>query len=119
MSQTTVRHRPARILAGLVLAGFGGGFALVPSLPARVFGVGLGAAGLGGAALHGAAALRERRRATDPYDLSRLWDEPLPEDDDEPLEPDAAYELVYCHRCGACASALHAFCPDCGSRLGY
>lgn len=70
-----------------------------------------------------------RKRAEDPYDLSRLWDYGPPLNEEEPnLDPTDPFEAelllerdengtLYCHNCGHAVPDLFAHCPECGQRL--
>ena len=96
------------VIASLVLAGFGG---LVSLGEGHLFGLLLMAVGLLAAAWQ---AWQVRKEMGDPYDLSKLWESPLPED----IQPeDIPYELdqAYCHRCGHIVPPEFARCPDCGT----
>ena len=57
------------------------------------------------------------RRRSDPYDLKRLWDEPLqePDDIDQMVDHDAG---PYCHSCDEPHAAGTSFCRHCGRKLG-
>lgn len=117
-------NRPTRIAAGLVALGMGLGVAAIPSILSMVGGLGLFFTGLGMVCVNVYQATYEwLRHRRDPYDLSKLWDEPLPENPPAvpalPQELPQEDDLVYCHRCGASMHGIHAICPDCGHRLGY
>jgi len=114
-------NRSTRIVAGLVILAIGIGIAAIPSILSLVGGLGLFATGLGIVCVSIYESMTEwLRRRSDPYDLSRLWEEPLP-DEDLPAShpPPEEDDLVYCHRCGASMHGRHAVCPDCGHRLGF
>src|ERR1051326_4992910 len=101
--RTSPANRPARMAAGAILLCFGLALTVTGAMPLIAAGVALWGAGLAAVCINVyqavTAGLRRRR---DPYDLSRLWEEPLPEE--APLEPETDAldaDLVYCHRCGA------------------
>ena len=113
-------NRPTRIVAGLIIMCFGLGIAAIPGIMSTVGGLGLFFSGLAVVCVNVYQAMEEwLRRRRDPYDLSRLWEDPLPEEqpDEETVLPDDD-ELVYCHRCGASMDRRFGVCPDCGARLG-
>ena len=114
-------NRPTRIAAGVVVLCIGIGIAAIPSILSVVGGVGLFATGLCVVCANVYTGMQEwLRRRSDPYDLSRLWEEPLPEEDPTVLHPAPGPEdLLYCHHCGASMHGNHAVCPDCGHRLGF
>lgn len=114
-------NRPTRIAAGFAVLAIGMGIAAIPSILSMVGGIGLFATGLGIICVNAYQGVEEwLHRKRDPYDLSRLWDEPLPDDSatSPPLGPEED-DLVYCHRCGTSMHGRHAICPDCGHRIGY
>jgi hypothetical protein len=122
MFEVSPPNRPTRIVAGLVVLGIGIGITRIPGFLSTFSGLGLFVTGLGFAYFNIYEAMTEflRKRSEDPYDLSRLWDDPLPESGAN-IEPDegAQEDVVYCHRCGASISAAFSICPDCGHRLGF
>jgi hypothetical protein len=95
----------ASLIAALLIAATGAGLFFA----APIFGTMLALAGLGLALWQGIVLWKDRE---DPYDLKKLWDSPVPLDDDTPdeaaLEADA---MAYCHYCG------HAVPSDCGNPL--
>ena len=116
-------NRAARIAAGFVLLAMSLGLAVIPLFVAReaaivVFALSLAIICVN---LYQAVDIWLRRRR-DPYDLSKLWETPVPEETPDP-EPDPGGphddDLLYCHRCGAAMSGQFAVCPGCGHRLGY
>lgn len=114
-------NRPTRIAAGLVTLCFGIGVAAIPSILSVLGGVGLFVTGLCVVCANVYTGMQEwLRRRSDPYDLSRLWDAPLPEEEDPAAVHSATgpNDLLYCHHCGASMSQRHAICPECGNRLG-
>jgi len=114
-------NRPTRIVAGLALLGIGIGVTTIPGILSTFGGLGLFVTGLGVVCVNVYQATSDwlRRRGEDPYDLSRLWEEPLHSDDVPDAMEEDADDVVYCRRCGASMSAAYAVCPDCGHRLGY
>ncbi len=99
-------------LACLVLAGFA---ALAP-LPGRgrlLLMLGLGVAGLGGI-----VAWWVRRRE-DRYDLNRLWEEPLPSEDEAYQDhlPEGEEGAPYCGWCNEVYPAGTFRCRHCGRAL--
>ncbi len=60
------------------------------------------------------------RHREDPYDLTRLWEAPLPEKTNalEPEEDGVEREYALCHRCGDAVAIGYAICPHCGCVLG-
>ncbi len=142
---TTPVNRITRLFAGVIVLAMSLGLAAQPVLIVRIAGIALFVLALSAVC----AGLYQMvgaflRRQNDPYDLSKLWEAPLPDEsprsehheplakpldaesfdakpldakplDTEPLDDD----LLYCHRCGASMSRRFAVCPDCGHRLGY
>ena len=104
-----MRRWAAVIACGLlVLAGLGlviGGLPLFVGLPLIAVGLVMG--------LWQARLLYQTR--TDPYDLSRLWTDTLPDEPEEDVVEDDA--LPVCHRCGHAVRPGYARCPDCGELL--
>jgi len=109
-------RRYAGLTAALILALAGGvlvgGHVL---LGAVLLVVGLAAAGW--------QAWNLWRTRSDPYDLSRLWEEPFPgepaaeADEEFPDDEDRKLDLRYCHACGHSVPPPYAFCPECGRPL--
>lgn len=134
--RTNPVNRPARVVAALILLGFG--FALAADggpmliLPA----IALWGVGLTVLCINLYQTVRDYLRQSspiqpeppsDPYDLSRLWDSPLPDrttparslEIEEAEREDENPKLAYCHRCGSSMPKAYAVCPGCGNRLGY
>jgi len=113
-------NRATRIAAGFVLLAISLGLASFPLFAVRAVGILLFIVSLAIVCinLYGAVDSWLRRRQ-DPYDLSRLWDDPLPEIPTPDLPEPESDDLIYCHRCGVSTSSRFAVCPDCGHRLGY
>jgi len=101
-------RRWMRLVAALVLMAMSTAL-LYPFPP---LGIGLMAAGAGIALYQAVQIWRERR---DPYDLSRLFEQPP----DEPEETDDTdREMIFCHRCGVSVPGMYSLCPECGGVLG-
>lgn len=108
----------AGAIAAFLLIGLGLGlaFSTFPIVGAMLlcFGVGLGV-------WQGVAVWKARQNR---YDLSTLWDAPLPErrpiaydeepDEDTVDDPDA---MAYCHLCGHAVPLDYSRCPECGNPL--
>jgi len=108
-------RRAAGLIAALILLLAGG--ALVGGDP--ILGGALLVVGAGASVWQGWQLWKSRR---DPYDLSRLWDDPLPGDEpEEEPDPDSFYTeddgTLYCHGCGHAVPATLARCPECGRQL--
>ena len=107
----------AGLIASALLFALGLGILLV--LP--IVGTMLALLGLGFTVWQGIALWKARRGR---YDLSTLWDAPLPERrpisyDDEPDESalDDPDQMAYCHLCGHAVPLDYARCPECGNPL--
>ncbi len=104
-------NRITRLFASLVVVAMGAPLIVFRNTTLLLMGLAFCAIGLGAAAWQGIQMWRER---PDPYDLTRLWDDP-------PLEPEETNhvrDMIYCHRCGSSMSEVHSVCPQCGSPLG-
>jgi len=114
-------NHATRIAAGSVLLVMSFGLASFPMPAVRIGGVVLFVIALAIVCTHVYNAMDSwLKRRQDPYDLARLWDDPLPESsDDLDHSPSTSDDLTYCHRCGVSTSSRFAVCPDCGHRLGY
>jgi hypothetical protein len=109
-----VANRMTRLFAGLVVMAMGAPLLLFRNPMILLVGAVISGIGLGAAIWQGVQMWRERE---DPYDLNRLWDTPPAEPETPQETPDDA-SLVYCHRCGASMSDVHAICPQCHNFLG-
>ncbi|MGC4047686.1 MAG: hypothetical protein QM758_28165 [Armatimonas sp.] len=101
----------AALIASLLIAATGAGIFLV----APIFGTMMALCGLGLVIWQGIVLWRSRE---DPYDLKKLWDSPVPIDEDvpdeSPVEEDA---MAFCHVCGHAVPLNYARCPECGNPL--
>ena len=119
-------RRAAGLIAAVLL--FAAGLSLVAS-GWLVFGIPWMIAAIILAFFQARRLYQTRKRAEDPYDLSRLWDYGPPVADEEPnLDPSDPFEeellrerdesgTFYCHNCGHAVPDLFANCPECGQRL--
>ena len=57
-----------------------------------------------------------RPAPSDPYDLSRLWEDDTLDEDPEDMLTDEEGTL-YCHHCGHAVAGPFARCPECGAKL--
>jgi hypothetical protein len=105
-------RRAAGFISALVL--FFAGAVLVGAAP--IVGLPIMLVGLAASVWQGWKLWQRRLPPTDPYDLSRLWDEERLDDDPEDVLMDANGTL-YCHHCGHAVPDPYARCPECGSQL--
>lgn len=102
-----VFRRWGGVIASVILAATG---LFVSFGEAHLFGLLFMGVGLVAAAWQ---AWQVKKELGDPYDLTKLWDAPLPED----IQPEAAETLpeeAYCHRCDQLVPREFARCPNCG-----
>lgn len=125
--RTTPVNRATRIVAALVLMGFGGLSVYGALFAERLLGVALLSTGLGVILFEAWRYGSERLNRPDPYDLSLLKDTPIyrgpSRDDPNDREEEPAYEcddenVVYCYRCDVSMPAHYDICPRCGNFLG-
>lgn len=104
-------RKSSALIASLLITATGVG--LLFALP--IFGTMMLIAGLGLTIWQCIVLWKSRE---DPYDLKKLWDSPVPMDNELPEEPTLDDDaMAYCHNCGHAVPLTYARCPECGTPL--
>ena len=113
-------NRPTRIVAALVIMSIGAPMLFTGLWAFVVLGAVFTGIGVFSAGVESWRWFLDWKHRPDPYDLTRLWEEPLPEKAHalEPEEDDVEREYPLCHRCGDAVAPGYAVCPHCGCFLG-